>query len=71
MLGNMDRLEQAVARAIKAMGTKTALARGLGVTKGALYFWKRIPDTHVTKVSELTNIPVEELRPDLAEIFRK
>ncbi|MGW9230592.1 YdaS family helix-turn-helix protein [Pseudorhizobium sp. NPDC055634] len=44
-----------------------ALARDLGVTRGALAQWDRVPAERVVEVSRLTGIPRQILRPDLYE----
>ena len=64
-------LEVIVSKAIKVAGGRSELARRIGVTKGALYFWKRIPAEKIVSVSKATGIPPEDLRPDLAKIFRQ
>lgn len=49
----------------KAMGSASALAKSLGLTRAAVSRWSRIPIRHLATVSELTNIPRQRLRPDL------
>ena len=49
----------------RAMGSATALAKALGVTRAAVSRWDRIPIRHLATVSELTKIPRQRLRPDL------
>lgn len=41
------------------------LARGLGITRGAVSQWKRVPAERVGQVSQLTGISPNILRPDL------
>jgi len=41
------------------------IADHLGVTRGAVAQWTRIPADHVPAVSAVTGIPRHELRPDL------
>lgn len=48
-------------------GRKVRLARGLGLTPGAISQWKQVPADKAVDVSSITGIPVEELRP---EVFR-
>lgn len=51
--------------AIKQIGSASALARRLGITKSAVCQWERVPAERVGRVSELTGIPPYVLRPDL------
>lgn len=55
--------DPAVKRAIDAAGSASALADKLGITRSAVSQWKKIPAWHLSKVSEVTGIPVEELLP--------
>lgn len=41
------------------------LARGLGITRGAVAQWRQIPANRVGQVSKLTGIPPCILRPDI------
>lgn len=56
-------------RAIEVCGSPAELARRVGVTAQAVSQWRQIPARRVRKVSEVTGIPREQLRPDLAAIF--
>jgi len=57
----MDALEK-----IKATrGLKARIARGLGITTGAVAQWDRVPAERAPAVAEITGIPLHELRPDL------
>jgi len=47
------------------MGNATAVAEALGVTRQAISRWKRIPIRHIPKISELTGLSVQQIRPDL------
>jgi DNA-binding transcriptional regulator YdaS (Cro superfamily) len=49
----------------RAMGSATALAKALGLTRAAVSRWNRIPIRHLATISELTKIPRQKLRPDL------
>lgn len=47
-------------------GAVSELARGLGITHGAIVQWRgRVPASRVVEVERLTGIPRESLRPDL------
>lgn len=50
-------------------GRLVELARALGVTPGAVWQWagSKVPASRIFKVSELTGIPLDKLRPDLVE----
>jgi DNA-binding transcriptional regulator YdaS (Cro superfamily) len=58
-------------KAIRAAGTITGLAEHLGLTKGAIWQWRKsgIPADRVADVAAVTGIPAAELRPDLARVF--
>lgn len=57
--------ETPLTRAALAAGGFPSLAGKLGVTRQALYQWKRVPAQHVLKIEALTKVPRHELRPDL------
>lgn len=50
---------------IKAAGGITPLAKALKVKKQAVSAWNKVPHGRVVKVSEITGIPREKIRPDL------
>lgn len=56
---------------IKKAGGCTRLARYLGITHRAVTKWKRVPVKRLAAVSKITGIPVDELRADLAQLFKK
>lgn len=41
------------------------LARKLGITRGAVAQWEKVPEHRVLSVSLITGIPMQRLRPDL------
>lgn len=41
------------------------LAREIGITRGAVAQWDRVPAERLGEVSRVTGIAVERLRPDL------
>jgi DNA-binding transcriptional regulator YdaS (Cro superfamily) len=54
--------------AVKGEITSMAeLARGLGLTRGAVAQWDRVPAERVPAVSRLTGLPGHIIRPDLYE----
>ncbi|WP_332682423.1 Cro/CI family transcriptional regulator [Bosea sp. (in: a-proteobacteria)] len=57
--------DQALERAIGAVGGVRALARAVGVSQPAISSWKRVPADRVLSVEASTGVPRNELRPDL------
>jgi DNA-binding transcriptional regulator YdaS (Cro superfamily) len=51
--------------AAKTTGGIAALAGKLGLTRQALYQWKRVPPEWVLKVEKLTGASRHDLRPDI------
>lgn len=41
------------------------LARELGITRGAVAQWEKVPAERIGDVSRVTGIPLHTLRPDL------
>ena len=58
-------MEFGLEAAVKAAGSKSALARILGVTRGAICQWQRIPSERVISIESLVGVPRHVLRPDL------
>lgn len=54
-----------VIEAIRAKMPLAELARHLGVTRGAVAQWSRVPAERVVEVERITGISREQLRPDL------
>ncbi len=50
---------------VKAAGSKSDLARLLGLTRGAVCQWTRIPGKRVIAVEDATGVPRHVQRPDL------
>ncbi len=65
-------MDHPIDRAAKIVGSQTALAVALGVTKAAVGQWKdegrRVPAEHCPAIERLTGgaVRCEELRPDVA-----
>jgi len=50
---------------IQKLGSKSALARALDISAAAVSQWRRIPLGQVSKLTALTGITRERLRPDI------
>lgn len=46
-------------------GGYAALAKSLGLQRATVWGWRVVPAKHVARVSHITGIPREELRPDI------
>lgn len=46
-------------------GRRIELAKALNINPAAISQWERVPSGRVGKISRITGIPLEELRPDL------
>lgn len=46
-------------------GLMSKVAAGLGLTRGAIAQWKRVPAEMLPRVEEITGIPRHVLRPDI------
>ena len=59
-------MDDAIKKVVDVVGSKAAIARHLGITKGAVSQWTIIPAEHVLEVEKLTGGRVTryELRPD-------
>ncbi len=51
--------------AVKDRMSLARLAREIGITRGAVAQWDRVPGERLFEVSRITGIPVESLRPDM------
>lgn len=60
-----SRIERGVALAVKAMGSRYALSKALGLTHAACQKWTHIPAERVLQVEEITGVDRTKLRPDL------
>ena len=58
---NREALDLVVAR----LKTQTALAEGLGVVKQLVSRWHEIPPKYLERTSELTQLPVDWILPEL------
>ncbi|MEN8991217.1 MAG: transcriptional regulator [Acinetobacter gandensis] len=69
----MSTPKDALEKAIKIAGNKSALARGLGITPWALSKWNfnKIPEERCLPIEELTKskVKAEQLRPDINWTF--
>jgi DNA-binding transcriptional regulator YdaS (Cro superfamily) len=53
--------------AVKDRMPLARLAREIGITRGAVAQWDRVPAERIGDVARVTGIPQERLRPDLFE----
>lgn len=59
-------LEEALSR----RGAVKMIADRLGISIAAVSQWRRVPRGRLEAVAEITGIPAEQLRPDLAAVPR-
>lgn len=50
---------------IEVVGTKTALAKGLGVVKQLVSRWKTIPIKYAEPTAKLVHLPIDWIVPEL------
>lgn len=58
-------MDQGLRLAIEAIGTRYALAKGLGISPSVVLRWRRVPFERVLEVEKLTGIDRSHLCPDL------
>lgn len=51
--------------AVRSVTSLASLARDIGVTRGAVAQWERVPAERIAEVSRSTGLPFDILRPDL------
>ena len=52
-------------RAIEGAGSIYRLAQLLDIQPSAIRKWRRVPDHRIVEIEQKTNVPREQLRPDL------
>jgi len=56
-------------RAVKIIkdtrGMAVEIGRACGITKSAVYQWKKVPPHWVNAVAKITGLPPERIRPDI------
>lgn len=57
--------KELIRTAADRVGGVTALANLLGITKGAVSQWERVPAGHVLRVEALTGLSRHTMRPDI------
>ncbi len=60
----------ALAEAALRVGGVAKLAEMLGLSRQAVYKWKRVPAERAPQIERLTGVPRAELRPDLYEVAK-
>lgn len=63
--GGLNRMEEALEKAIAKYGSARAFAIAIGVTPQAVSQWQKVPAGRVLAVEALTGIGRHELRPDI------
>jgi ribosome-binding protein aMBF1 (putative translation factor) len=64
----MSHIDEGLRRAIQAAGgSRAALARKIGVSRQAVWRWKKIPVDRLRAVEKATRVPRYRLRPDIFE----
>jgi DNA-binding transcriptional regulator YdaS (Cro superfamily) len=58
-------MDDGLAAAVKAAGSKRKLAFLLGITLPSLSEWHRVPAYRIRQVEAVTGVRREQLRPDL------
>lgn len=58
-------MKNGLQKAIDVMGSRSALARALNIDQAAISRWKQVPSKWIIPIEHLTNVPREQLRPDL------
>ena len=61
----MSDRNEALERAIKAVGGLAGLAKPLGISEQAVSQWGEVPPLRVLDVERVSGVPRSELRPDL------
>lgn len=56
-----------MARIRNQRGLMAQIARALGISRGAVAMWSRVPSDRLMAVARATGIPAWELRPDMYE----
>ena len=48
---------------------RSELARRLGISSVSVHNWRVVPEPRLAKVSQILGVPMEVLRPDLAQFL--
>jgi DNA-binding transcriptional regulator YdaS (Cro superfamily) len=60
-----DTWDDGLKRAVGAVRNISEFSRRVGVSRGRIYTWTRVPAEIVHKVSEATGLAPHEIRPDI------
>lgn len=58
-------MELSIKEIAEPVGGVVALSLGLGLSRGAVSQWEKVPVERVKDVSRLTGFPREQIRPDI------
>lgn len=65
----MDAVRAALSQNKAGQRSIAWLAKEIGVSRGAVLQWDKVPEERIEQVSKVTGISPRVLRPDLAELF--
>jgi hypothetical protein len=68
-LYGMDAIRAALPLRAPKQRSISWLSKELGLSRGAMRQWDRVPEEHIKPISDILGIPPSVLRPDLAELF--
>jgi DNA-binding transcriptional regulator YdaS (Cro superfamily) len=58
-------LERAVDEAVRRVGSRSQLAKQLGISRQAIGQWRLVPPLHVLALEGMSGVSRYELRPDI------
>ena len=64
---NYDKRALAVWRYYRKLLNCAELARRLGISPVSIHYWRIVPEARLKRVSKILGVPMEVLRPDLAD----
>lgn len=71
MLGSMAAVTAALKRNPPKQRSIAWLAEQLGVTRGAVAHWDKVPENRLIEVATILGVAPRTLRPDLAQLFNR
>jgi DNA-binding transcriptional regulator YdaS (Cro superfamily) len=65
----MNKRDPILKEVFEKAGGVSRLARRLGITRQAVSIWRQVPAWHVPRVSAITSIAPNKLRPDIYLLY--